>query len=57
MQDLGICVLFKGKNLVRLLGGLGVTLELSAVSIVLSIALGMVLGMVMTLKNPLIRLL
>ena len=57
MQDLGIRVLFKGKNLLRLLGGLGVTLELSAASIALSIALGLVLGMVMTLKNPLIRLL
>lgn len=56
MQDLGISVLFRGKNLARLLGGLGVTLELSAISIVLSILLGLVLGMVMTLKHPLVRL-
>ena len=56
MQDLGIRVLFKGKNLVRLLGGLGVTLELSAASIALSIALGLVLGMVMTLKLSLIHI-
>ncbi len=55
MQDLGISVLFKGRNLVRLLGGLGITLKLSLLSIVLSIVLGLLLGVVMTLKNPVTR--
>ena len=36
-------VLFKGRNLARLLGGLWVTLRLSAVSILLSVALGLAL--------------
>ena len=48
-------VLFKGRNLARLLGGLWVTLRLSAVSILLSVALGLALGMVMTLRSPIIR--
>lgn len=55
MQDLGIAVLFRGKNLLRLAEGLRVTLELSLTSIVLSVVLGVALGMVMTLKNPVIR--
>ena len=53
MQDLA--VLFRGNNLARLLGGLGVTLELSLVSVALSIALGLLAGVLMTLKNPVIR--
>ena len=48
-------VLFQGRNLARLLGGLWVTLRLSAVSILLSVALGLALGMVMTLRSPIIR--
>ena len=52
MQDLAIGVLFKGRNLVRLFEGLGVTLWLSAVSVLLSVLLGLLLGMLMTLKNP-----
>ena len=55
MQDLGISVLFKGRNPARLLGGLGITLKLSLLSIVLSIVLGLLLGAVMTLKNPVPR--
>ena len=53
MRDLA--VLFKGNNLERLLGGLGVTLKLSLISVVLSIALGLVVGVLMTLKNPVVR--
>ena len=53
MRDLAI--LFKGNNPARLLGGLGVTLKLSLVSVALSIALGLVVGVLMTLKNPLVR--
>ncbi|WP_099469342.1 amino acid ABC transporter permease [Konateibacter massiliensis] len=52
MQDLGIRVLFEGKNLIRLLGGLGVTLQISLLSVALSIILGILLGMVMNMKNP-----
>ena len=53
MRDLA--VLFKGNNLQRMLGGLGVTLELSLVSVALSAALGLVVGALMTLKNPVLR--
>ncbi len=53
MRDLA--VLFKGNNLQRLLGGLGVTLELSLVSVALSIVLGLLAGVLMTLKNPVVR--
>ena len=53
MRDLA--VLFKGNNLQRLLGGLGVTLELSLASVALSIVLGLLAGVLMTLKNPVVR--
>ncbi|MBR2797428.1 MAG: amino acid ABC transporter permease [Clostridia bacterium] len=53
MRDLA--VLFKGNNPARLLGGLGVTLKLSLVSVALSVALGLAVGVLMTLKNPVIR--
>ena len=41
MPDLGLEVLFKGKNLIRLLGGLGVALKISAVSVLISLPLGL----------------
>ena len=53
MRDL--TVLFKDNNPSRLLGGLGVTLGLSLVSVALSVALGLVVGVLMTRKNPVIR--
>ncbi len=52
MQDLGINVLFKGKNFVRLLGGLWVTIRISLIAIGLSIPLGILFGLFMTLNNP-----
>ena len=52
MPDLGLEVLLKGKNMVRLLGGLGVALKISAVSVLLSLPLGILLGVLMTFKNP-----
>ncbi|MBQ8313980.1 MAG: amino acid ABC transporter permease [Clostridia bacterium] len=55
MPDQALSVLLKGRNLERLLGGLGVTLELSAMSIVLSVLLGLVLGLIMTLRSSIIR--
>lgn len=48
-------ILLKGRNLERILGGLGVTLQLSALSIAFSVLLGLLLGLVMTLRHPLIR--
>ena len=38
MPDSGIIILFKGVNFQRLMGGLGVTLELSLISVALSVA-------------------
>lgn len=52
MQGLGIEVLFRGNNLIRLLGGLWVTTRISLVSVGISLVLGILLGMVMALKNP-----
>ncbi|MBQ9168250.1 MAG: amino acid ABC transporter permease [Oscillospiraceae bacterium] len=51
----GINVLFMGKNFLRLLEGLWVTLRISLISVVLSIPLGILFGMFMTLKNPISR--
>ena len=52
MQDLGISILFKGNNFLRLLGGLGVTLKISLIAALASIPLGILFGMFMTIKNP-----
>jgi polar amino acid transport system permease protein len=55
MPDLGLEVLFKGKNALRLLGGLWVALKISLISVAISIPLGILLGVMMTWKNPVIR--
>ena len=55
MPDLGLEVLFKGINMLRLLQGLWVALRISLISVVISIPLGIVLGAVMTLKNPVLK--
>lgn len=55
MPDLGLNVLFKGKNLARLLGGLGVALRISLLSVCISIVLGILVGLLMTWKNPVSR--
>lgn len=57
MRDLGIEVLWKGNNFVRLLGGLWIALRISLISVVISIPLGILLGAVMTWKNPLTKIL
>ena len=49
---MGIEVIFKGKNLLRLLEGLVVAMKISMISVVISIVLGIVIGMLMTLKKP-----
>ncbi len=55
MPDLGLEVLFKGSNMLRLLEGLGVALRISLFSVAVSIPLGVILGALMTLKNRVIR--
>ena len=55
MLDSGISVLFMGKNFLRLLGGLWVTMRISLIAVILSIPLGILFGMFMTLKNPITR--
>ena len=55
MLDLGIDVLFKGSNMVRLLQGLWVAMQISLVSIAISMPLGIFCGGLMTMKNKLIR--
>lgn len=55
MPDLGIDVLFKGTNFIRLFGGLWTALEISLISVGLSIPLGILLGIVMTIPNKAIK--
>lgn len=55
MQDLGISVLFQGRNFERLLEGLWITVGISLISVAISILLGIVLGMIMSVKNPVIK--
>ena len=55
MPDLGLDVIFKGKNAVRLLGGLGVALRISLISVFISIPLGILVGILMTFKNPILK--
>ena len=51
MLDLGLDVLLKGNNMIRLLQGLWVALWISLVSVIISMPLGILLGIVMTWKN------
>lgn len=57
MQDLGISVLFQGRNFIRLMNGLGVTISISLIAVTISIIFGMILGMIMTINNPIIKVL
>ena len=52
MQSLGIEVLFKGTNFLRLLGGLWVAVRISLISVAISIALGIVVGMLRVRMKP-----
>ena len=45
MAGLGINVIFEGRNLLRILEGLGVTVGISALSVVLSLVLGVFVGL------------
>ncbi|MCR4648948.1 MAG: amino acid ABC transporter permease [Lachnospiraceae bacterium] len=52
---MGFEVLLKGNNFIRLLGGLGVALYISLISVAISIVFGIILGALMSLKNPVIN--
>ena len=55
MPDLGLDVLLKGNNMIRLLQGMWVALQISLVSIVISMPLGILVGALMTMKNKIVR--
>ena len=55
MPDLGIDVLFKGTNMLRLLQGLWVAMKISIVSILISMPLGILVGALMTVKNKVVK--
>ena len=55
MHSLGIDVLFKGTNMLRLLQGLWVSIEISLISVLISIVLGLVVGVLMTSRNKVIK--
>lgn len=55
MPDLGIEVLFKGTNMLRLLQGLWVAMRISLISIAVSIPLGIIVGALMTVKNMAVK--
>ena len=57
MQDSGFQVLLQGNNFLRILQGLGVTIRISIVSVLLSLLLGTLFGIVMTSKSKIIRFL
>lgn len=50
-------VLFLGKNFLRLLLGLWVTIRIALISVLFSIVLGILFGMLMTVKNRFIKIL
>ncbi|MBO5576303.1 MAG: amino acid ABC transporter permease [Ruminococcus sp.] len=55
MADLGLDVLFKGRNFIRLLEGLGVALRISLIAILISIVLGTLLGILRQRENLLLK--
>ena len=55
MARLGIDVLFKGTNFLRLLGGLWVALRISLISVGISLVEGLLAGVLMTSKSRVLR--
>ena len=55
MLDSAISIFRQGRNFVRLMEGLWVTIEISTVSVLLSMILGIMVGLLMTTKNPVIK--
>lgn len=56
MQEWGISVLFEGRNFIRLLEGLWVTLEISLISVLVSVILGIGMGVLMSMNSRVIKL-
>ncbi len=56
MPNLGIEVLFRGANLLRLLGSLWVAVRISLISTAISISFGLMVGMLMVSKNKFLKL-
>ena len=56
MQEWGISVLFEGRNFIRLLEGLWVTLEISLISVFVSVILGIGMGILMSLNSRIMKL-
>ena len=55
MQSLGIDVLFKGTNFLRLLSGLWVAVRISLISVIISIFFGMIAGVLQTTENRILK--
>lgn len=55
MPDLGLEVLLKGTNFIRLLGGLWTAISISLISVLISIPLGILMGALMTSKSRIIK--
>ena len=53
---LGLDVLLKGTNALRLLGGLWVAVRISLISVAFSIVGGLLFGIFMTWKNPVAKI-
>lgn len=56
MQEWGISVLFEGRNFIRLLEVLWVTLEISLISVFISVILGIGMGILMSLNSRIMKL-
>lgn len=56
MQNMGIEVLFRGTNFLRLCQGLWPTLRIALISMLLSVLLGFLLGMIMNVQNILVKI-
>jgi polar amino acid transport system permease protein len=52
---MGIELLLKGNNFLRMLSGLWVAVRISLVSVILSIGLGLIVGALMTVQNKVIK--
>jgi polar amino acid transport system permease protein len=50
-----ITILFRGNNFLRLLAGLGITLKISLIAVLLSLPLGILFGMFMTIRHPITK--
>lgn len=55
MLDSAISIFRQGRNLARLMEGLWITIEISAISVILSILFGLVVGLMMTSKNQMVK--